>query len=235
MAIHLTNPPPGLYAAKTPSQQQQQHRPAGSHAAAAAAATVAMPQTASAASSSVAVKKNMRQAAPVVVARRRTTAVESGGVALASVWREVQGERDWEGMVEGTAEEELHPLLRGEIVRYGELVAATYKAFDLDAASKRYLNCKYGKARMLDEVGMAGAGYEVTRYIYAAPDLAAGPPCPSRWIGYVAVATDEAVRRLGRRDIVVSFRGTVTGSEWVANMMSSLAPARFDRPTRAPT
>ncbi|XP_052137323.1 phospholipase A1 EG1, chloroplastic/mitochondrial-like [Oryza glaberrima] len=228
MAIHLTNPPPGLYAAKTPSQQQQQHRPAGSHAAAAAAATVAMPQTASAASSSVAVKKNMRQAAPVVVARRRTTAVESGGVALASVWREVQGERDWEGMVEGTAEEELHPLLRGEIVRYGELVAATYKAFDLDAASKRYLNCKYGKARMLDEVGMAGAGYEVTRYIYAAPDLAAGPPCPSRWIGYVAVATDEAVRRLGRRDIVVSFRGTVTGSEWVANMMSSLAPARFD-------
>uniref|UniRef100_A0A0D3HKT6 Fungal lipase-type domain-containing protein n=1 Tax=Oryza barthii TaxID=65489 RepID=A0A0D3HKT6_9ORYZ len=167
MAIHLTNPPPGLYAAKTPSQQQQQHRPAGSHAAAAAAATVAMPQTASAASSSVAVKKNMRQAAPVVVARRRTTAVESGGVALASVWREVQGERDWEGMVEGTAEEELHPLLRGEIVRYGELVAATYKAFDLDAASKRYLNCKYGKARMLDEVGMAGAGYTVTRYIYA--------------------------------------------------------------------
>ncbi|KAF0896302.1 hypothetical protein E2562_021457 [Oryza meyeriana var. granulata] len=227
MAIHLpvTNPPPGLYS-KTPSQR------AGNHAAAASAA-VAMPQNTAA--TSVAVKNTTKQAAAPVVAapvrRRRVEREESGAVSsLASAWREVQGERDWEGMV-GPA---LHPLLRGEIVRYGELVAATYKAFDLDAASKRYLNCKYGKARMLDEVGMAGAGYAVTRYIYAAPDvaalpgLAAAPPCPSRWIGYVAVATDEAVRRLGRRDIVVSFRGTVTGSEWVANMMSSLAPARFD-------
>jgi hypothetical protein len=44
----------------------------------------------------------------------------------------------------------------------------------------------------------------------------------------VAVASDDAAHRLGRRDIVVSFRGTVTGSEWVANMMSSLEPARFD-------
>uniref|UniRef100_A0ACD5W7K3 Uncharacterized protein n=1 Tax=Avena sativa TaxID=4498 RepID=A0ACD5W7K3_AVESA len=82
---------------------------------------------------------------------------------------------------------------------------------------------------MLEEVGMAGAGYAVTRYIYAAPDvsLPAGR-CLSRWVGYVAASSDEASRRLGRRDIVVSFRGTVTGSEWVANMMSSLAPARFD-------
>lgn len=135
------------------------------------------------------------------------------------MWREIQGERDWAGLVEPT----LHPLLRAEIVRYGELVGATYKAFDLDAGSKRYLNCRYGKARMLQEVGMASAGYHVTKYIYAAPEN-----CPSRWVGYVAVASDDAVRQLGRRDIVVSFRGTVTGSEWVANMMSSLAPARFD-------
>jgi hypothetical protein len=143
------------------------------------------------------------------------------------MWREIQGGRDWAGLVEP-----LRPLLRAEIVRYGELVAATYKAFDLDAGSKRYLNCKYGKARMLEAVGMAGTGYTVTRYIYAAPDIAllgAAGPCPSRWIGYVAVASDDAARRLGRRDIVVSFRGTVTGSEWVANMMSSLEPARWSR------
>ncbi|CAO2141543.1 unnamed protein product [Urochloa humidicola] len=152
---------------------------------------------------------------------------------LACMWREVHGAGDWRGMVAP-----LHPLLRGEIVRYGELVAACYRAFDLDPRSKRYLNCKHGKAQMLRAVGLDdGAGYEITKYIYAAPDVAlpfppggdAGRrPCKSRWIGYVAVASDGEAARLGRRDILVSFRGTVTGSEWLANFMSLLAPARFD-------
>jgi pimeloyl-ACP methyl ester carboxylesterase len=44
----------------------------------------------------------------------------------------------------------------------------------------------------------------------------------------VAVASGKEARRLGRRDILVSFRGTVTCSEWLANFMSALAPARFD-------
>jgi hypothetical protein len=61
--------------------------------------------------------------------------------------------------------EPLHPLLRDEIVRYGELVAACYRAFDLDPRSKRYLNCKRGKKKMLSAIGMTGAGYNVTRYI----------------------------------------------------------------------
>ncbi|XP_008791829.1 galactolipase DONGLE, chloroplastic [Phoenix dactylifera] len=145
---------------------------------------------------------------------------------LASVWREVQGADDWEDLVEP-----LHPLLREEIVRYGELVAACYKAFDLDPSSKRYLNCKYGKNSMLREVGMAGSGYKVTKYIYATPDISIptqSGTCRSRWIGYVAVSGDEEVRSLGRRDILVSFRGTVTNTEWIANFMSSLTPARLD-------
>ncbi|RLM58825.1 phospholipase A1-Ialpha2, chloroplastic-like [Panicum miliaceum] len=146
----------------------------------------------------------------------------------ACTWQEVHGADDWRGLVEP-----LHPLLRAEIVRYGELVAACYRAFDLDPRSKRYLNCKHGKRQMLRAVGMDGAGYAVTKYIYAAPDVAlpmgAGRSCSkSRWIGYVAVASDGEAARLGRRDILVSFRGTVTGSEWLANFMSALAPARFD-------
>uniref|UniRef100_A0A0D9XRE8 Phospholipase A1 EG1, chloroplastic/mitochondrial n=1 Tax=Leersia perrieri TaxID=77586 RepID=A0A0D9XRE8_9ORYZ len=230
MAIHLTNPPPGLYTTKTPSPQQ--HR-AGSHATATAAtAAVAMPQTMTTPSSSLVVNTRQMAAAPVVTIRRRTVEREeiissnSISPSLASMWREVQGENNWEGMItpsSPSSSARLHPLLRSEIIRYGELVAATYKAFDLDATSKRYLNCKHGKARMLAEAGMPGAGYAVTRYIYAA-----APGTPSRWIGYVAVSDDATSRRLGRRDIVVSFRGTVTGSEWVANMMSSLSPARFD-------
>ncbi|KAK3118689.1 hypothetical protein QOZ80_9BG0704230 [Eleusine coracana subsp. coracana] len=153
--------------------------------------------------------------------------------SLASMWQEVQGAGDWHGLVDP-----LHPVLRAEIVRYGELVAACYRAFDLDPRSKRYLNCKHGKTQMLPaSIGMAGAGYTVTKYIYAAPDLFFYARSQhrrpgrntSRWIGYVAVASDEqTTARLGRRDILVSFCGTVTGSEWLANFMSMLTPARFD-------
>ncbi|CAM0145433.1 unnamed protein product [Urochloa decumbens] len=231
MAVHLPMPQPSPGPCAKPPHQ---HRGSAASTAAAVAAVAAppstfAPQTTRLSAPSIAV--NVRHAAPpapFVASPERVTSKKSGET-VASMWRELQGGGDWAGLVEP-----LHPLLRAEIVRYGELVAATYKAFDLDPRSKRYLNCKYGKARMLDAVGMPGAGYAVTRYIYAAPDAvaalpgAAGRPCPSRWIGYVAVASDDAARRLGRRDIAVWFRGTVTGSEWVANMMSSLEPARFD-------
>uniref|UniRef100_A0ACD5WL95 Uncharacterized protein n=1 Tax=Avena sativa TaxID=4498 RepID=A0ACD5WL95_AVESA len=147
--------------------------------------------------------------------------------SVAGMWRQVQGCDDWEGLLE-------HPVLRSEVARYGELVDACYKAFDLDPASRRHHNCKYGKERMLEEVGMAGAGYEVTKYIYAAPDVMTVPTMEAstsgrgRWIGYLAVSTPEMTRRLGRRDVLVSFRGTVTPAEWLANLMSSLEPARLD-------
>ena len=220
----MSQPSPGLYT-KPPHQQ----RGSASTAAAAVAAppsTFALLTTRLFAASIAVNVRHTVPAAPVVGVLPERAAKKKSDETLANMWREIQGGRDWAGLVEP-----LHPLLRAEIVRYGELVAATYKAFDFDAGSKRYLNCKYGKTRMLEAVGMACTGDAVTRYIYAAPDIAlpgAAGPCPSRWIGYVAVASDDAARRLGRRNIVVSFRGTVTGSEWVANMMSSLEPARFD-------
>ncbi|KAJ4968982.1 hypothetical protein NE237_015683 [Protea cynaroides] len=148
------------------------------------------------------------------------------GSCLAQVWREIQGSNNWENLVEP-----LNPLLRDEIIRYGELVTACYKAFDLDPNSKRYLNCKYGKSSILKEVGLEESGYEVTKYIYATPDInfpIHNGECCARWIGYVAVSNDEAVKRIGRRDVIVTFRGTVTNPEWIANFMSSLTPARLD-------
>jgi hypothetical protein len=87
------------------------------------------------------------------------------------------------------------------------------------------------------ELGMENCGYQVTKYIYATPDinvpdflknkLEVGDG--SNWIGYVAVSEDEKeIKRLGRRDIVVALRGTGTYMEWLANFMHTLTPARLN-------
>nr|DAD25401.1 TPA_asm: hypothetical protein HUJ06_026865 [Nelumbo nucifera] len=155
------------------------------------------------------------------------TAMAETSSGLSHVWREIQGSDNWEDLIEP-----LDPLLREEIVRYGEFATGCYKAFDLDPTSKRYLNCKYGKKNILREVGLENSGYQVTKYIYATPDISVpiqnAGTCCGRWIGYVAVSSDDAVKTLGRRDVLVTFRGTVTNTEWIANFMSSLTPARLD-------
>ncbi|CAL4959944.1 unnamed protein product [Urochloa decumbens] len=153
--------------------------------------------------------------------RRKTTA------SVASMWRQVQGSHDWDGLLQP-----LHPVVRDEVARYGELVGACYKVLDADPSSPRHMCCKHGRDTVLEEAGVSGAGYEVTRYIYATPDVA-GPASTSgrwssSWVGYVAVSTDEMTRRLGRRDVLVSLRGTVTRAEWAANLMSALEPAHLD-------
>ncbi|CAO2182029.1 unnamed protein product [Urochloa humidicola] len=147
--------------------------------------------------------------------RRRTETA-----SVASMWRQVQGSHDWDGLLQP-----LHPVVRDEVARYGELVGACYKVLDADPSSPRHMCCKHGKETVLEAAGVSGAGYEVTRYIYATPDVAGST---SSWVGYVAVSTDEMTRRLGRRDVLVCLRGTVTRAEWAANLMSALEPARLD-------
>ncbi|XP_070015566.1 phospholipase A1-Igamma2, chloroplastic-like [Nicotiana sylvestris] len=46
----------------------------------------------------------------------------------------------------------------------------------------------------------------------------------ANWIGYVAISNDETSKRLGRRDITISWRGTVTRLEWIADLMDFLHP-----------
>ncbi|KAF3776794.1 Galactolipase [Nymphaea thermarum] len=155
-----------------------------------------------------------------------TIAQEPRSTVLSDMWREIQGSDNWKGLLDP-----LNPILKNEIIKYGEFVMACYHAFDLDPSSKRYCNCKYGRKRLLEEVGLENSGYEITKYIYATPDISfplQETSCSSRWIGYVAVSTQKEIGKLGRRDILISFRGTVTQSEWVANFMSALTPARLD-------
>ncbi|KAL8214299.1 hypothetical protein R6Q57_003748 [Mikania cordata] len=152
--------------------------------------------------------------------------VSSNSASLPLNWRDVQGLNNWENLIQP-----LGPLLQCEIIRYGKFVTACYDAFDLNPKSSRYLNCKYGKNRMFLEVGWGDCGYEVTKYVYVTADISIpiqnACSC-ARWVGYIAVSSDEEVKRIGRRDILVTFRGTVTYHEWLANLMSSLCPARLD-------
>ena len=43
------------------------------------------------------------------------------------------------------------------------------------------------------------------------------------WVGYIAVMEDEEeIRRMGRRDVVVAWRGTLTTEEWLKDIDGSL-------------
>lgn len=116
---------------------------------------------------------------------------------LARRWREIAGEKDWEGLLDP-----LDLTLREEILRYGEFVQATYDTFDFDEHSKYCGSARYNKAKMFDKVGLFKTGYEVSRYFYATANVEAPhffkKPAPARgqeswstdsnWMGCVARA-----------------------------------------------
>ncbi|PKA62872.1 Phospholipase A1-Igamma1, chloroplastic [Apostasia shenzhenica] len=149
---------------------------------------------------------------------------------LAERWREIQGRDDWAGLLDP-----MDPLLRSELIRYGEMSQACYDAFDYDPFSRYCGCCKYNRRHFFQSLGMADSGYEVTRYLFATssltlPNVFTHSRWSSKWseranwIGYVAVATDDAATLLGRRDIAVAWRGTVTRLEWLADLMDFLRP-----------
>ncbi|KXG22582.1 phospholipase A1-II 7 [Sorghum bicolor] len=147
--------------------------------------------------------------------------------SIASRWRELQGADSWSGL--------LDPLdldLRTNIITYGELTQATYDGFNQEQRSPHAGACVFGYSNLLTSSGAAAAGnYTVTKFIYATSALPGVPeaflllPLPdllpeswsreSNWMGYVAVATDDGVAALGRRDILVAWRGTMRSLEWV--------------------
>ncbi|KAM7521664.1 hypothetical protein LguiA_011566 [Lonicera macranthoides] len=153
---------------------------------------------------------------------------------LADCWRSIQGEDDWIGLLDP-----LDPILRSELIRYGEMAQACYDAFDFDPFSKYCGSCRFTRQNFFQGLLMADHGYNVTRYLFATSNInlpnffkkSRWPKVWSKnanWIGYVAVSNDELSERLGRRDITIAWRGTVTRLEWIADLMDFLRPINSD-------
>lgn len=152
---------------------------------------------------------------------------------LASRWREIQGANNWEGL--------MNPLdmdLRMELIRYGEFAQSCYDAFDNQPHSKYMGSSLFNKDTMFEKVGLPDTGYEITDYLFATTSVDSfilrneAPDAWSRnsnWIGYIAVCVDEEkIKLLGRRDIVLAWRGTATKLEWAANLARTLVPCCLD-------
>ncbi|XP_062098105.1 phospholipase A(1) DAD1, chloroplastic-like [Humulus lupulus] len=154
--------------------------------------------------------------------------VRSDRTKLGKKWKEYQGVKNWDGLLDPLDEN-----LRREILRYGQFADAAYKSFDFDPSSPSYATCKFPKSSFLERSGLPETGYRVTRNLRAtsgiqlprwfdrAPSWVA---TKSSWIGYVAVCQDkDEIARLGRRDVVISFRGTATCLEWLENLRATLS------------
>ncbi|XP_050223642.1 LOW QUALITY PROTEIN: phospholipase A1-Igamma3, chloroplastic [Mercurialis annua] len=153
---------------------------------------------------------------------------------LSEIWKEIQGCNDWEGLLDT-----MNSHLRKEIIRYGEFAQACYDSFDFDPHSKYCGTSKYQGPHFFEKLGMHGIGYQISRFLYATSNinlpnffqkskLTSVWSTHANWMGYVAVTTDEAeIKRLGRRDIVIAWRGTVTYLEWIHDLKDILCSPNF--------
>ncbi|XP_043700780.1 phospholipase A1-Igamma1, chloroplastic-like [Telopea speciosissima] len=148
---------------------------------------------------------------------------------ISSKWREIHGSSDWDNLLNP-----LHPWLRREIIKYGEFAQATYDAFDFDSFSEYCGSCRYNRHNLFPNLGLGKNGYMVSKYIYAMSHIDVPRwlershhlmdtwSKDSNWMGYVANSDDEESIRIGRRDIVVAWRGTVAPSEWFEDLQGKL-------------
>ncbi|CAK7347740.1 unnamed protein product [Dovyalis caffra] len=156
-----------------------------------------------------------------------STFITNSSTKLGKKWMEYQGVNNWEGLLDP-----LDDNLRSEIIRYGLFVEAAYRSFDFDPSSPTYAASKFPRNSLLARSGIGETGYRTTKHLRATSGVQlprwidkapSWVSTQSSWIGYVAVCQDkEEIARLGRRDVVIAYRGTATCLEWVENLRASL-------------
>ncbi|KAL2932751.1 Phospholipase A1-Igamma1 chloroplastic [Bienertia sinuspersici] len=159
---------------------------------------------------------------------KSNTPISSPKEDISDIWQELHGSNDWDTLLDP-----LHPSLKQELLKYGEFAQATYDAFDFDHYSEYCGSCKYNRNKLFEKLGLTRHGYNVTKYIYATSQIdlpqwleksqvAETWSMHSNWMGYIGVSDDEESKRIGRRDIVVAWRGTVSASEWYEDFQRNL-------------
>ncbi|XP_031260410.1 phospholipase A1-IIgamma-like isoform X2 [Pistacia vera] len=137
-------------------------------------------------------------------------------------WKKLSGAENWNGLLE-PRDKDLENLL-SLCIESIEVIPDSVSHHDKrkPAHQEKDLFSEMGK-KELEKL------YTVTHYIYARSDV---PSLVNRivkdksaWIGYVAVATDHGKEVLGRRDILICWRGTNSKTEWLKDFECSLISA----------
>ncbi|XP_019169433.1 PREDICTED: phospholipase A1-IIalpha-like [Ipomoea nil] len=150
------------------------------------------------------------------------------GTGIAERWKVLSGSENWKGLLDP-----LDSDLRRYLIHYTTMSVPTGEGLITDPASKNIGLCRYARRNLLANTGVVKGTpfqYEVTKYLYATAGTSTGVTGydvrPARadalvketnWNGYVAVATDAGKVALGRRDILVVWRGTMRPLEWDSN------------------
>ncbi|KAK9000820.1 hypothetical protein V6N11_081304 [Hibiscus sabdariffa] len=133
-------------------------------------------------------------------------------INIASRWKELSGDKNWEGLLLAP----LDPDFRRYVIHYGERTMAVGDLLNNDSQSSGYLHSLFPEDQFFSGAALQNNNifkYTVTHFI----DVA-NTADQSAWIGYVAVNTDDGKVGLGRRDILVAWRGTATDAEWLSNI-----------------